>query len=87
MDWPNSTIELPDASSEWIPFFEDLLANKEMLLANTQRNYRECLLRHDWRYRLKVMFETAGLPIPEKLELEIGQLQQKAELGIPSDVT
>lgn len=84
MDWPNSTIELPDASSEWIPFFEDLLANKEMLLANTQQNYRECLLRHDWRYRLKVMFETAGLPIPEKLELEIGQLQQKAELGIPS---
>jgi hypothetical protein len=52
-----------------------------MLLANTQRNYRECLLRHDWRYRLKVMFETAGLPIPEKLELEIGQLQQKAELA------
>jgi hypothetical protein len=81
IDWENSTIEIPDSPSDWLPFLEDLLDNKEMLLANTKRNYRESLLRHDWRYRLKAMFQTAGLPIPEKLDDEIEQLKQKAERG------
>lgn len=79
IDWPNSTIDMPDAPAEWIPFFEELLANNEMLLANSARNYRECLLRHDWRYRIKTMFQTLDLPIPEKLEEEISQLKKKAE--------
>lgn len=81
-DWSNSTIDIPDSPSEWIPFFEELLGNEEMLLANSQRNYRECLLRHDWRYRIRDMFKTVELPIPAKLDDEIGQLKQKAELEL-----
>lgn len=80
--WTNSTIEIPDTPSEWIPFFEEILGDKPMLQENTVRNYRECLLRHDWRYRIKDMLETVGLPLPENLQAEIGQLKQKAnELG------
>ncbi|HEY9739758.1 MAG TPA: glycosyltransferase [Coleofasciculaceae cyanobacterium] len=84
LDWQNSTIEIPDTPSEWLPFFEDLLSDNERLLANSERNYRECLLRHDWRYRVRDMFQTVGLPIPEKLNEEIGQLKQKAQLGLIS---
>jgi hypothetical protein len=82
LDWPNSTIELPDNPSEWLPFFDELLSNNEMLLANSERNYRECLLRHDWRYRIRDMFQTVGLPIPAKLNDEIVQLKQKAQIGL-----
>jgi hypothetical protein len=79
INWQNSTIDIPDSPSEWIPFFEELLGDNEMLLANSRRNYRECLLRHDWRYRLRQMFQTVDLPIPAKLDEEIAQLKQKAE--------
>ncbi len=82
INWKNSTIEIPDNSSDLLPFFEELLGNQEMLLANSERNYRECLLRHDWRYRLRDIFQTVDLPIPEKLDKEIVQLQQKAQLGL-----
>jgi hypothetical protein len=85
MDWENSTFELPDNPSAWIPFLEELLQDDEMLRENTQRNYRECLLRHDWRYRLRDLFQTLDLPQPDGLKAEISQLAQKAggeELGV-----
>lgn len=78
MDWENSAIDIPDSPSEWIPFFEDLLNDGESLALNTQRNYRECLLRHDWRYRLQDIFNQMGLPTPDKLSYDITQLQKKA---------
>lgn len=79
MDWENSTIELPDEASEWVPFFEALLENDQFLTANAQRNSLECLLRHDWRYRLKDMFNLLELPLPEKLNAGLLALQQKIE--------
>lgn len=82
MNWKNSTIDIPENPSDWLPFFDEVLNEQEMLVANSERNYRECLLRHDWRYRLREMFQTVGLPIPEKLDEEIVQLQQKAQIGL-----
>ncbi len=77
LDWENSTIEIPDNPEDWIPFFEDLLLDKYTLITNTKRNYRECLLRHDWRYRLKNMLQTLELPITEKLRNEMTKLREK----------
>ncbi|XHX78873.1 MAG: hypothetical protein RBJ76_02765 [Stenomitos frigidus ULC029] len=79
MDWEDSTIELPDQPSEWLPFLEGLLDDDQFLTANSQRNSLECLLRHDWRYRLKDMFNILALPIPEGLKAELLALQQKIE--------
>jgi hypothetical protein len=79
MDWEHSTIELPDEASEWLPFLEDLLDDDQFLSANSQRNSLECLLRHDWRYRLKDMFNVLALPLPENLKVELSALQQKIE--------
>ncbi len=82
LDWENSTIELPDHPADWIPFFEALLENKELLLDISQRNYCEALLRHDWRYRLRDLLTTLSLPIPERLTQEIGWLQAKADVNL-----
>ncbi|NEQ24283.1 MAG: glycosyltransferase family 1 protein, partial [Microcoleus sp. SIO2G3] len=79
MDWKNSTIELPENSADWIPFFEDLLGDEEAIAANARRNYRECLLRHDWRYRLRDLFNLLELPVPEKLNFGIANLKQKLD--------
>lgn len=76
MDWPDSTFELPDQEQEWIPFFEALLADERRLAQVSLRNYQECRRRHDWRYRVKSMFEQVGLPVPSQLQQEIMQLQQ-----------
>jgi len=76
MDWPDSTFELPDQPDEWIPFFELLLADEERLQQVSFRNYQECRRRHDWRYRVKSMFEQVGIPIPDQLQQEITQLQK-----------
>ncbi|MBI4781107.1 MAG: glycosyltransferase family 1 protein [Oscillatoriophycideae cyanobacterium NC_groundwater_1537_Pr4_S-0.65um_50_18] len=78
MDWENSVIDIPDAESDWIPFFEDILNDSETLALNVQRNYRESLLRHDWRYRIRQIFETVGLESPETLNRGIAHLEETA---------
>jgi hypothetical protein len=76
MDWPDSAIEIPDDPRDWIPFFEALLTNENWLKEISHRNYRECRLRHDWRYRLRDMFQLLKIPVPARLSREITQLQQ-----------
>lgn len=76
LDWENSTIELPDDPNQWVPFFEDLLDDEATLAANARRNYQECVLRHDWRYRIQTMLKSLDLPVPARLSAEIEQLQQ-----------
>ncbi|XPM60490.2 MAG: glycosyltransferase [Leptolyngbya sp. IPPAS B-1204] len=78
MDWENSTIEIPDSPTDWIPFFESLLADETTLALNARRNQQECMLRHDWLYRIKTMLTTVGLPVPEALHDAITQLQAEA---------
>jgi hypothetical protein len=78
MDWENSAIDIPDAESDWMPFFESLLDDNETLSLNAQRNYQECLLRHDWRYRIQQMLQTVELENPEKLSRDIFHLKKTA---------
>lgn len=78
MDWENSTIPIPDDPSDWIEFFNSVLADELTLAMNARRNYQQCLLRHDWRYRIKDMLLTLNLPIPEELNSAIAQIQERA---------
>jgi len=78
MDWPNSAIDLPEASTDWLSFMEALLDDSESLVQNARRNRQQCLLRHDWHYRIKAMLETVDLPIPDQLNARITELQQQA---------
>ena len=78
MDWENSVIELPTDPTNWLPAVQETLADQAALGANAQRNYRMCLLQHDWCYRFQTLFNVAGLPIPESLQEYIHALQLKA---------
>jgi Glycosyl transferases group 1 len=78
MDWENSAIDLPEDEADWLVFLEDTLTDQETLATNAQRNYEECLLRHDWRYRIQTLLNVVGLPIPELLSADISALQEKA---------
>jgi hypothetical protein len=78
IDWENSTIDIPDDPDVWIDFFELLLNDEATLAMNSKRNYQQCMLRHDWRYRIKDMLATVGLPIPDTLANAIEQLQKQA---------
>ncbi len=78
MDWENSVIELPNDPADWLLFLQETLADQETLAANAQRNYRACLLQHDWCYRFQTLFNVVGLPTPESLQEYINALQSKA---------
>jgi len=79
IDWENSTLELPENPADWIFFFEEILSDKSTLTRNSQRNYQECLLRHDWRYRVSDLLKTLELPIPENLKFGLTKLKQKLD--------
>ncbi len=52
---------------------------KQIRLENISRcNYFYAVKRHDWRYRLREMFEVIGLPLPECLHNELTALEAKA---------
>jgi Glycosyl transferases group 1 len=79
MDWQDSALDIPDAAHEWLPFFEALLADDTRLAEISLRNYRECRLQHDWRYRLQDMFNRLQLPVPQSLIAEIAQVRARLE--------
>jgi hypothetical protein len=84
MDWPNSVIDLPTDPADWIPFFEVLLADEASLTQNAKRNRQQCLLRHDWCYRMQQLFDTVGLAPPPALTQAIQNLQAQAKPELPS---
>lgn len=81
MDWPDSSLELPTNSEDWLPFLETLLDDEAKLAAISYQNYRECRLRHDWRYRLRHLFNTMHLPVPQMLEQELAEIRQRLGLN------
>lgn len=84
MDWPNSVIDLPADPATWIPFFEMLLEDETSLAQNAERNRQQCLLRHDWCYRIEQLLETVGIESPAALTQAIQSLQAQAVPELPS---
>jgi hypothetical protein len=76
LGWEDATIELPDDPQTGLEFICDLLADKDRMAAIHRRNYYENLIRNDWRHRIKAMFETLAIPLPEQLQ---AQLKAKEE--------
>jgi hypothetical protein len=79
-DWPDAIVSMPfDA-----PLIADLLAdlNKDPTRLNRiQRdNVYYAALRHDWLYRLRVMFDKSGLPFTPAMQLREQRLQSLAAM-------
>lgn len=81
--WTDSTIELPESPADAVPFLESLLADTSRLDAIHRRNHREARRRHDWRHRLRDMFLSLGLPLPERLRAELAVLSTAHAPGEP----
>lgn len=79
LNWEDVTIELPHNPREWVDFTMQLLEDSARLHRIHQRNYMESLARHDWRYRIRDMFTTLNISLPEPLVAEIDMLAQQQQ--------
>lgn len=79
MDWPEATLELPDATEDAIPFLEALLEDSEALKKRRFRNVAEAAQRHDTRHRFQHLLNTLDLPIPERLDQGLKQLENMVD--------
>jgi hypothetical protein len=59
--WSDAVIKIQPDGSDVIDVIAKLDAEPERLLAISQKNAREALLRHDWGYRWKELLQVVGL--------------------------
>ena len=78
MDWPEATIELPEAPEEAIAFVTELLDDPVGLERRRNLNFAEVARRHDSRYRLQKLLTTLDIPFPEGLVEGLAKLDQIA---------
>jgi hypothetical protein len=83
--WPDATISLPATPAAAVPFVEALLDDTARLNAIHQRNFTEAWRRHDWRYRLRDLFQHLGLPLPPRLQQELALLAGPPGMGLLND--
>jgi hypothetical protein len=74
LGWPESTLEIPEDTGEWIPFLESILADEAGLRRRCTRNTLEALRRHDERLHLRDLIDALGLDTPETLRAELQRL-------------
>jgi hypothetical protein len=82
--WPNALVELPDTPSEAVNFIKTMLSDVAFIRETRARNVVEMCRRHDWRHRVRNIYEQFQLPLPERLTAELGALDELAnqlELG------
>ncbi len=78
--WEDATIELPDADAS-PTFVRNLLNDAPRLTAARERNREHLLRGHDWRHRLRDMFEVLGLPLPGRLAVDLQKLEARVGQG------
>ena len=88
IDWPESTLEIPPDSIEWIPFLEEILNDQEGLDRRRRRNVLEALRRFDTRTRLAEVLADLGLDPTESHRRELERLRAtiaryEAVFGMP----
>jgi hypothetical protein len=77
-DWPDAVIHLPFDSPEIGRILAELDRDPERLRAARRSNVREAALRHDWLYRIEVMFDILGLTATEGMKARAQCLDQIA---------
>ena len=72
--WPDALIELPDDPSRAVEFITSLLSEPTFISETRTRNVAEMCRRHDWRYRIRDIYQELRLPLPDSLKLELQAL-------------
>jgi hypothetical protein len=81
MPWPESTVELPDDPEAAVEVLEQLFEDTQRLRRIQLRNRYEALARHDWRLRVRDMFQDLGVSVPSGLKTELAQLEEQTLLA------
>jgi hypothetical protein len=80
--WPDDVIQVQPDGSDVLDVLASLSSEPERVSRISRRNAAEALLRHDWVYRWKKIFQKAGLePSPGMMERE-GRLKELADLAL-----
>jgi hypothetical protein len=77
-DWPDAVFHVPFDSPDIASILTDLNRNPARLQAVRRNNIREAALRHDWLYRIMVVFDVLGLEPTDGMKARAQQLAQIA---------
>jgi hypothetical protein len=80
-DWPDAVVEVAPDGSDIVGVLSDLSSDPGRLREISRRNAVETLLRHDWVYRWKRIFEIAGVSPTRGMQTRERQLKRLAELA------
>lgn len=80
LNWQGCTFELSDSPEQASAELQQVLANNDKYHQQRRTNIRNTVARHDWRYRISTLCALHGWSKPEKLNEELGQLQELAGL-------
>jgi hypothetical protein len=72
--WENSTIELPDDPPGAIEVIMSIASNTNLQSEIRRRNVIEMRARHDWRYRIRDIYQQFELELPSRLVSELDEL-------------
>lgn len=78
LHWEGATVELPTDPGQAADALEALLAGREGLQAQRQRNVANMLAHHDWRDRLQRLCGLFGWDVPTALGEDLATLRQRA---------
>lgn len=77
--WPNALIEVPGAPAEAVDFVKAVLSDTKFVCETRRRNVVEMCRRHDWRYRIRDIYQHFQLSLPERLKTELVALEVLTE--------
>jgi hypothetical protein len=72
--WPNALLDLPDDPREATAMIASLAKDDDFLRKTRARNVIEMCQRHDWRYRIRDIYQHFNLKLPPALSEELALL-------------
>jgi len=77
-DWKDSVFEINPDGTDVVKTVRDLVAQPDRIHSASLRNAEQSLLRHDWIYRWKTLFEHVGLSLPPGMTARMHRLKTLA---------
>jgi hypothetical protein len=86
-DWPDAVIHVPFDSPDIGRILAELNSDPERLREVRRNNVREAAKRHDWLYRIQMVFDTLGLAPTEKMQARAKRLEEIASQANAREVS
>jgi hypothetical protein len=77
-DWQDSVFAIQPDGTDVVETIRDLTTQPERINAASRRNVEQSLLRHDWVYRWKALFDHVGLSLSAGMTARMARLKTLA---------